>query len=94
MLGAGFFASSEAEAQARGEPPPKKKTKTETMDEFMASIAEDVRGMEERDQAEAEEAAVDRSNKEAFEQKWVSLSVHAILSPIDHHLEEDIQAWL
>eukprot|EP00884_Botryococcus_braunii_P008073 jgi/Botrbrau1/17267/Bobra.0015s0026.2 len=67
----GFFASTEADARARGEPPPKKKSKAETVDEFMASIAEDVRGVEEREEAEAEEAAVERINRETFEQRWV-----------------------
>lgn len=46
----------------------------------MASIAEDVRGVEEREQAEAEEAAVERINKEAFEQKWGPLFLHAFSS--------------
>jgi hypothetical protein len=42
------------------------------VEEFMASIVEDVRGVEEREEAEAEEAAVDRINRESFEQKWVA----------------------
>ena len=64
----GFFENKEADAKARGEAPVKKKSAAEEYDDFMASIAADMRDMEAREQTEAAEAAVDRKDREDFEQ--------------------------
>ena len=64
----GFFENKEADAKARGEAPVKKKTAAEEYDDFMTSIATDVRDLEAREQTEAVEAATERQEREAFEQ--------------------------
>ena len=66
--GAGFFENKDADAKARGEAPVKKKTVAEEYDDFMTSIATDVRDIEAREQTEAADAATERQNREEFEQ--------------------------
>lgn len=68
----GFFENKDADAKARGEAPAKKKTAAEEYDDFMTSVAADVRDIEVREQTEAAEAAEERQDREEFEQ-WVRL---------------------
>lgn len=65
---AGFFENKDADAKARGEAPAKKKTAAEEYDDFMTSVAADVRDIEVREQTEAAEAAEERQDREEFEQ--------------------------
>ena len=65
---AGFFENKDADAKARGEAPAKKKTAAEEYDDFMTSIASDVRDIEAREQIEAANAATEREDRESFEQ--------------------------
>ena len=64
----GFFENKEADAKARGAPAPKK-VQAEDYDEFMSSLASDVRDLEAREEAAAEDAAQERADREAFEQR-------------------------
>ena len=65
---AGFFENKDADAKARGAPPPKQ-VQAEDYDEFMASLASDVRDLEAREEAAAEDAAQERAEREGFEQR-------------------------
>ena len=66
---AGFFENKAADAKARGAPAPEK-VQAENYEDFMSSLASDVRDLEAREEAAAEEAAQERADREAFEQRW------------------------
>lgn len=66
---AGFFENKEADARARGVAPLRKKTKEEEYEDFMTSIAANVREVEAREQEEAVDAAQEKADREAFEQR-------------------------
>jgi hypothetical protein len=67
---AGFFENKEADAKAHGIAPPKKLTKEEAYADFMGAIAADVKEVEAREQDEAVDAAQERADREAFEQRY------------------------
>jgi len=66
---AGFFENKEADARAHGIAPERKLTKEEAYADFMTAIAADVREVEAREQDEAVDAAKERADREAFEQR-------------------------
>ena len=63
----GFFADKAADAKARGEKLPKKKDPKQEYDDFMRSIQEDVKEVEQREEDEAAAAALERAAREEFE---------------------------
>lgn len=79
---AGFFENADAEAKARGEAPKTKRSKEEEYADFMVSIAADVKEVEEREQEEAVDAAQERADREAFEQRQAPLHCHNLLGRI------------
>ncbi|KAK9823551.1 hypothetical protein WJX72_003665 [[Myrmecia] bisecta] len=65
----GFFEDKDADAKARGVPLPKKKDPKEEFQDFMKDISADIRQADELEAEEAAAAALDRAEREAFEQR-------------------------
>ena len=65
----GFFADKDAASKAAGQKVPKKQAPAEQYADFLKAISGDVRQLERREEEEASEAALERSDRDDFEQR-------------------------